>query len=378
MPGIFGESIDVGQSSPEVDAIFGNVNDDDDVASINGQGDPTGAVQQSPSDDNDGQLSEPTYNKNNDNSGLILGKFKTAEDLETAYINLMENKLGKSVDGIMFDSVEQLAEAYKEAEKELGKKANKQKTVDNSSQSQQVENDEVIRLRQTVQQQQAQLQQIAQLFQQLQFQAQQQQQLAANLNQNDVQTQQQQPELQFDSAQILDELYTNPISAIQKVVNPLLEQKARELQQLYQQQYQQLVNQQLAPVISYVAQEQLLKTWQKQVDDLQKALPDFEDYKQDVWQEIQKDQSMLAIVAQNPLAMGTVIRTAYDRAKANKLAQQLLESQQQQQKNQLISQKKASRIQTGGVKRVLRQPTAAEREVADIFGLAEKPRGIFG
>src|SRR5690606_9831891 len=207
MHGIFGPSVDTGQSSPDVGEIFDlnsyAPNDGKEIDPAEGQGDPDN-VDDTPSPTDDeaaGQLgdepSDDTQQRTDQNkherrpwyvgkNGQLLGKFKSEEALEQAYIELMENKLGRSVDGIEFSSVEELADAYTKAEKEFYSKASKQKkTGDNAADKQSrqpAENDELTKLQQTVQQQQAQLQQAALAIQRLLWQAEQQQQLQQQPN----------------------------------------------------------------------------------------------------------------------------------------------------------------------------------------------------
>ena len=250
MQGIFGPSIDTGQSSPDVDEIFGlnsgAPNDGKVIDPAEGQGDPDNVddTPSPPDDEAGGQLgdepSDDTQQPTDQNkherrpwyvgkNGQLLGKFKNEDALEQAYIELMENKLGRSVDGIEFSSVEQLADAYTKAEKEFYSKASKQKaTGDNSADKQSrqpAENDELTKLQQTVQQQQAQLQQAALAIQRLLWQAEQQQQLQQQPNpqlqlQQAVTQQQiqQQIQQQYKPEELLDELYNDPASVIQKVV----------------------------------------------------------------------------------------------------------------------------------------------------------------
>ena len=322
-----------------------------------------------------------------------VSKFKSEDALEQAYIELMENKLGRSVDGIEFSSVEELADAYTKAEKEFYSKASKQKkTGDNAADKQSrqpAENDELTKLQQTVQQQQAQLQQAALAIQRLLWQAEQQQQLQQQPNpqlqlQQAVTQQQiqQQIQQQYKPEELLDELYNDPASVIQKVVNPIIEQKAQELQRLYQQQYQWMA-QQLTPVQALMAQMQRASIVQQQLANIQNKIQTSM-----IWNmrsELKNNPQALRTIQMNPGTAEMFIEAAYNKVKANKLLQQSLRAQQQnvqaqqeQQKRVLKAQKEASRIQTGESKRVLRRPSPEEQEIADIFGLGTKKKGIFG
>lgn len=363
MDQIFGTPIDLEQSSPEAEEIFGT--------DTEGQGDSGIDLDNDPA--NTGQSNvEPSNNKKE----KLLGKFNDVDALADAYINLVENKLGKEPE--QFDSVEQLSEAYKQAEKELGSRGKKK--ADNSSQSQQQvtpqNQDEMQRLLQINQQQQAQLQQAQQYFQMLQMQAQQQQQQQQQSNINQGQSAVKQEPV--DPQKLLDDFYENPADVIQKLVKPLVDQKTGEVQQQYQQQYQQLMKQYVEPMQVEVAKRNLIETWDRQINDLKKNIPDFSDYEQDIMPEIQKDRNLSQLLNTNPSAMQIVVRTAYDRAKVNRLQQASFQAQQQSQQQQNLNQKKGARITSGGAKRVLRQPSDEERELAEIFGMTNKKQGIFG
>lgn len=416
MQGIFGPSIDTGQSSPDVDEIFGlnsgAPNDGKVIDPAEGQGDPDNVddTPSPPDDEAGGQLgdepSDDTQQPTDQNkherrpwyvgkNGQLLSKFKSEDALEQAYIELMENKLGRSVDGIEFSSVEQLADAYTKAEKEFYSKASKQKKTDDNAADKQsrqpAENDELTKLQQTVQQQQAQLQQAALAIQRLLWQAEQQQQLQQQPNpqlqlQQAVTQQQiqQQIQQQYKPEELLDELYNDPASVIQKVVDPIIEQKAQELQRLYQQQYQ-WMTQQLTPVQALMTQMQRASIVQQQLANIQNKYPDFNDLEHEIQAELKNNPQALRTIQVNPGTAEIFIEAAYNKVKANKLLQQSLQAQQQnvqaqqeQQKRVLKAQKEASRIQTGESKRVLRRPSPEEQEIADIFGLGTKKKGIFG
>ena len=209
----FGESVDSKQSSPEAEEIFG-VEGQDDLEKQ--QADP----------DKDGQSSTPEVQTDSD---LILGKFKGVEPLAEAYVNIMEQKLEKEPE--QFDTVEQLIEAYKEAERELGRRGSKEGTqtsdVDNLQKSQQKEA-ELAQLKQLAQQQQQQLQQMAQYYQMLQAQALRSQQQQPGF-QGSIQQQQQIQEqiAKIEPEEFLDQFYKNPAEMIQKLVEPLVEQRAK-------------------------------------------------------------------------------------------------------------------------------------------------------
>lgn len=358
----FGESVDSKQSSPEAEEIFG-VEGQDDLEKQ--QADP----------DKDGQSSTPEVQTDSD---LILGKFKGVEPLAEAYVNIMEQKLEKEPE--QFDTVEQLIEAYKEAERELGRRGSKEGTqtsdVDNLQKSQQKEA-ELAQLKQLAQQQQQQLQQMAQYYQMLQAQALRSQQQQPGF-QGSIQQQQQIQEqiAKIEPEEFLDQFYKNPAEMIQKLVEPLVEQRAKNIQQ----QYQNMLQQQIAPTQQYVALKRLEDTYERQINELRSSIPDFNEYEKDILPEINKDPALQQLLGQNPSAVQVVVKTAYDRAKINRLQQQNAQTQNELQKQQNINQKKSAGItvSSSAAKRVLRQPSAEEKELAEIFGLNKKTKGIFG
>ena len=140
-----------------------------------------------------------------------------------------------------------------------------------------------------------------------------------------------------------------------------------------------MLQQQIAPTQQYVALKRLEDTYERQINELRSSIPDFNEYEKDILPEINKDPALQQLLGQNPSAVQVVVKTAYDRAKINRLQQQNVQTQKELQKQQNINQKKSAGItvSSSAAKRVLRQPSAEEKTSRNIR-LKQKTKGIFG
>ncbi len=335
MEEIFGTNIDEAQPSPE-ENVFELEADDDGQDGASAELEDPAASEEEP----EGQ-STPSENK----QSLLLGKFKTEDDLLNSYDNLMA-KLGQQPKDT-FESVEEAMEAYKQAEKQLGKP--KGNPVD----------PDVAQLQAQLQYQQQQIQQYAQYVQALQAgQTQKQAQQTAREQTGAKQN--------IDPQKFLDEFYENPNGAIEKLVQPRFQQ----LQQEY--------NQQLQPMQKYYAEKYIQDSWERQAEALQQQIPDFAEYTQDITGEFQRDPQLMQYAFQHENGMTMALREAYNRVKQASLATQGQAMQRQVQQTQNRIQKQAARIKTGGSKRIQKSYTPDEAEIAAVFGTPNKKIGIFG
>ena len=361
MDQIFGTNIDA-QPSPDEENVFGT---EPEVVEPEGQ---DGAEE--PLDGPEEPVEEPEGQP--EPSEITLpSKFKSEDAMLDSYDNLCK-QLGREPQA-EFSSLEEAVEAYKQAEKEFStrKQPKPDQRVDNSLSLP----DESAQLRQQVYAQQQQLQQYAQYLQALQMQQQQPQQQQAQ-----PQTKQE----PIDPKAFLDEFYENPNGAIEKLVQPRLQQEVQQLQQQYSQQLQQL-QAQAQPAQQYVAQKAQEDNWSKQAETLQSQIPDFKEYSEDMYAEFQRDPKLIQYAVSYPDGMSMALREAYNRVKQTKLITQGQQLQQQanvtqqqvaQQQNRIAKQ--AARIQSGGNKRIQRQLSPEEAEVDAIFGSDNKKQGIFG
>lgn len=277
------------------------------------------------------------------------GKFKSEDELERGYINLMD-RLGRDLG--QFHSVEDLERAYIEAEKDLGRQKPRQEK--------QQQNPELEQLRQTVAQQQMQMQQLVGYLQTL----------------HQPQATQQQGESKeepIDPTALLEEFYENPQQALTKLVNPIVQQQIQQIVPEYAKQ----IDQELAPFRQQMQLGQLAQRWSSVVDEMSKELPDFNEHKSDVAQLIEQNPDLLRVAHSYPDGIKFVLQTAYERVKASKLQQQGMEHLAQQQRQQSVLQKQAGRM--GSSRKVLiKQPTYEEKVLETIFGEPDKKKGIFG
>ena len=356
---IFGENDEeVTELSPEEESVLEEeVEDTETEEADESEGQESVAEQESEGPEPEG---EPTPNE--DKGELLLGKFKSEDDLVNSYDNLVR-KLGREPQET-FESVDEVVELYKEAERELGKP----KPADNQPQQTAGPQDDVQALQQQLQQQQQALLQYQQYFQSLQ-QGQQPQQYQGQ-GQTQQQPQGQAPEEEQDPRELIDKFYEDPKGTLGKMVEPLVQQRLQEVNQQYAQTIQ--------PIQNYVQQKAVEDQWEREYNEVYKSLPDFDDYRQDMVAEFQKDPSLVQYAQTQQGGMKAALRQAYDRAKVNKLQQQTTETQQAQSKQSNRIQKKAARISSGGAKRVQRKMTPEEAEINLVFGDPGKKSGIFG
>ena len=236
---------------------------------------------------------EDATQKQEPKDNLILGKFKDVEALATGYVNLM-NRLGQQYNLEQFENVEQLTEAYRAAERQLGGQGQAPQP-----------NTEVEQLRQQLAMQQYQLQQMAQYFQ------------AVQMQQAYQQPQQQQ---QIDPSEFLDQLYEKGPEAI----TPLVQQVVQtELQRAGQDLGAQM-GQFLAPVYRKMQADEVQASWNTQAERLMAEVDDFDDYRDEMMAMFENPntaQELVALTRTHPNGVYMALRVAYDRAKANRLSQ---------------------------------------------------------
>lgn len=285
-------------------------------------------------------------------------RFNTEDDLVDGYINIMDY-LGRETE--TFTSVEDLENAYLEAVKERGRQP---KTTVKETKT----NPELEQLRMTVAQQQQQMQQMVGYLQGL-----------AQQNQEAQKGQQQkgQPIEEVDPATLLDEFYANPQKTLGKMLEPMLNQQLQQMVPQYTKELEKNVNQQLQPVHYMMQMERLQSEWVKATEDVRTELVDFDEVREAVAQEVERDPNLLMLAEAHPEGKKFVIRTAYDRVKAMQAQKAGIHRQAEDQRRQSVLQKQAAKMNSS--KRVLvKEPSVDELTVRSIFGESENKKGIFG
>lgn len=284
--GIFDDEFMVPEPSPEEGQEGGTQAPEEGQPASKGEGVP----ETKPEDITPEPKQEPKQEPKDD---LILGKFKDVEALATGYVNLM-NRLGQQYNLEQFENVEQLTEAYRAAERQLG--GQRQAPQPNA---------EVEQLRQQLAMQQYQLQQMAQYFQ------------AVQMQQAYQQPQQQQ---QVDPSAFLDQLYEKGPEAItpivQQIVNAELQRAGRD--------FGVQIGQMLKPVYQKMQTDETLANWNAQAERLMSEVNDFDEYREEMMAMFESPntaQELVALTQSHPNGIYMALRSAYDRAKANRLSQ---------------------------------------------------------
>lgn len=334
---IFGEPIAESQPSPEPEV------QDEEQATEEGQ---EGDLQEQEAPDKDEGQPAPK---------LYAGKFKSEDELEQGYVNLMQY-LGKDLG--TFTSADDLEKAYLEAEKERGKPREKKEETK--------PNPELEQLRQAYRQQQLQMQQLAGYLQTMQ-----------QAQQTGQSTPQKKEEEKVDPAALLDEWYENPQATLNKMVAPMLQEQLQKLVPQYAQELDKRMNERLSPYDQRLQFEGHVQQWSNAVNELERELPDFGELRKEIALEMEKDQDLVAIGQSHPEGKKIAIRAAYDRVKAINAQRDGLDLLNQQQTKQSVLQKQAGKM--GSSSKVLKKPEPTEEQklLSEIFG-ASNQKGIFG
>lgn len=353
---IFGEPLAGSQPSPEVEEdVFGENQEEtqgEPQEPESAEGQEGDSLEEKEAPEKQGQ---PAPKK------LYAGKFKSEEELEQGYINLMQF-LGRELD--TFTSVEDLEKAYLEAEKDVGK-PKEQRTKEEKEKALQ---QELEQLRLAYQQQQMQMQQFAGYIQAL-LQAQQ-------MGQSPQLQQANQPkEETVDPNALLEKWYQNPQQALDEMLQSVLPKRLQEILPQYAQELDRRVEQKISPIAEQFAVYQQVAEWTAAREEVAREFPDFEQYKDDI-AAMFKDPMLLNIGQMHPEGKKYAIRMAYAQAKANRAQVDNLNLLNQQQQKISVLQKQAGKM---GTSKVLKkpEPSAEEKILDEIFGGAG-PTGIFG
>ena len=182
------------------------------------------------------------------------------------------------------------------------------------------------------------------------------------------------PTPQIDPEEFRDALYSgNPVEAIMKLVAPLVTQQVQQLGQQINAGLMQIVQ----PIQQYAQQQKAIRSFEEQLADVRRQYADAPEglRPDDLLDEMSKVFDEDKRIATLPNAM----YVAYWQARTRKL-QELATNQTAQAANQVkLAQKQAARITTSGSggPQLPRQKTPEELIIEETFGSPSEPKGIF-
>lgn len=182
------------------------------------------------------------------------------------------------------------------------------------------------------------------------------------------------PTPQIDPEEFRDALYSgNPVEAIMQLVTPLVTQQVQQLGQQINAGLTQIVQ----PIQQYAQQQQAIRSFEEQLADVRRQYADAPEglRPDDLLDEMSKVFDEDKRIATLPNAM----YVAYWQARTRKL-QELATNQAARAENQVkLAQKQAARITTSGIggPQLPRQKTPEELIIEETFGSTSEPKGIF-
>lgn len=181
------------------------------------------------------------------------------------------------------------------------------------------------------------------------------------------------PEFKFDGS--FDRYIENPDQFGADLKQSVEAYTAARVDQAIQQAAQQLgvnFNQVMAPVQQFMASQQTGQRFVGDVQNLSSAYPDFDEYRGDMSQMLDNPQYASWLDAPDGM------ERLYKEAKFNRMLAQNQQQPGAAPNNQRAQQKRAARMPQGGTRRVAQTQDEDEAVLDQIYGPADQKQGIFG